>query len=120
MTATRKRVAKGLIASFDIRAGDTVRPPERELRLWMRRDAAEKGLDDYALWLNVTEVRDFPPDKKGRWLVVEGFMAPQWYGDRTPYLWTFKVRPNTPWPIADDYAAELTAVYGAISDDEEN
>jgi hypothetical protein len=100
-----------------IRVGDTVRPPEREMRLWMRRHAAEKGLDDHALWLNVTEVREGMPDKRGRWLVITGLMTPQWYGVSRKSPWTFKARPETPWPIADDYAAELSTAFGEVSDD---
>jgi len=51
-----------------IQAGDVIMPPERELRLWMRRDRAEKGLPESSLYITVTEV---VPDRAG-WVRMRG------------------------------------------------
>lgn len=49
-----------------LQPGDVIRPPARELRLWMRRDAQRRGLTDDALWMTVLEVRAGASDTNGR------------------------------------------------------
>jgi hypothetical protein len=83
-----------------LRVGDVILPPDRELRLWMRRDAQARGLPESALYLTVTDVREGNPDKGGRWLIVTSDQTPEWNGDRVrPYPFKFKVRPETPWTV---------------------
>jgi len=87
----------------DIKEGDLVLPPEREIRLWMRRALGEKKLAESALLLTVAEVSEGKPDKKGRWTVVKGRYSREWCGDYAnplgDYFLTFKARPETPWTI---------------------
>lgn len=79
-----------------IKPGDVIMPPQREVQLWMRRHVAERNLGESALHLTVTAVREGAPDKGGRWLVVTSDQSPEWRaGPLHPF--TFKVRPGTPW-----------------------
>ena len=89
------------IRAEDIRAGDVILPPARELSLWMRRHLREKGLPESALELTVVSVREGAPDKSGRWLIVATRQNEAWYAGqpRPAYPFTFKVRPASPWPI---------------------
>ncbi len=80
-----------------IQLGAIILPPERELRLWMRRHAAERGLSESALHLTVRDVREGAPDKKGRWLIFSCEHAPEWGANGSRFV--FRVRPHTPWPI---------------------
>lgn len=79
-----------------IRPGDVIMPPERELRLWMRRRAAEQGLPEEALYLEVVEVYEGAPDKRGPWIWIRALSSPKW-PSRTP--WKIKARPDTDWTI---------------------
>jgi hypothetical protein len=74
-------------------------PPARELSLWMRRRARERGLLEPALYLTVREVAEATPDRRGRWLIVRCDHTPEWLGDSRPSVFSFKARPGTPWPI---------------------
>lgn len=89
----------------DIKIGDMVFPPEREMRLWMRRALAEKGLSEQSLLLKVASVSEGKADKNGRWIVVKGQYSPEWckdYADQSrAYFMTFKARPETPWKGAN-------------------
>ena len=78
-----------------IRPGDVILPPERELRLWMRRENTSKGLPETALHLTVTAVEEGAPDKNGRWLWIKAQYSPEWNG--RPFG-TIKARPHTLWP----------------------
>lgn len=81
--------------------GDVIRPPARELSGWMRRRAAEHQLDETALCMTVSSVREGPADSGGRWTLITARMSSAWCaatGSR-PYDWTFRARPNTPWPL---------------------
>lgn len=84
----------------NLKIGDKIMPPERELRLWMRRSLQEKNLPESALILTVTEIREGNPDKKGRWLIITSDQAPEWFVQCKPYPFRFKVRPDTPWQMA--------------------
>ncbi len=79
-----------------IKIGDIILPPERELRLWMRRYAQEHDLAEAALHLTVLEVREGNPDKGGRWLIVKTRQTDEWAVGRRN-LFSFKARPHTPW-----------------------
>jgi hypothetical protein len=91
------------IPAEQIKVGDVILPPARELSLWMRRTMREKGLTEEALYLTVTEIREGTPDKGGRWLVVKCQQTDEWTRDYRPeskhHPFTFKARPVTPWPL---------------------
>ncbi len=89
MTQYLKRPAETL------QPGDVILPPERELRLWMRRENTKRELPETALHLTVLEVRESDPDKRGAWLIVKTRQSPEW--NSTPF--NFKTRPVTPWPV---------------------
>jgi hypothetical protein len=79
-----------------LKPGDVILPPERELRLWMRRENAAMGLPESALNLRVKTVEEAAPDKRGRWVLVTAeHLAPEW---SRSYPFKFKARPGTPWP----------------------
>jgi len=65
------RNPKGLnfpkVPAESLKVGDVVMPPEREMRLWMIRDAAEKGMSPTDLGIMLTDVHEGEPDKRGRW-----------------------------------------------------
>lgn len=82
-----------------LKVGDIVMPPDRELRLWMIRDAAERGMTASDLGIMLTDVHDGAPDKRGRWIILKGYLRDDWYQGRRKYPFTFKARPDTPWPL---------------------
>lgn len=82
------------IRAEEIRVGDVIRPPEREMRLWMRRQIAAGHTAATELDLTVTEVREAAPDKNGPWLLVIAHAPGRHVGQ-----WKIKVRPATPWPV---------------------
>jgi hypothetical protein len=87
----------------DIKIGDLVYPPSREISLWMKKALAEKELDETALLLTVVEARESKPDKNGPWIFVKGQYSKAWTSDyaepdRAHYM-TFLARPQTPWKI---------------------
>lgn len=92
------------ITAAEIQLGDVILPPERELRLWMRRHIQEKNLPERALYLTVAELSE-AKDKGGRWIVVKSNRAPEW-GQQYPM--TFRTRPATPWPLIDRPAAKVS------------
>ncbi len=79
-----------------IQIGDVIMPPERELRLWMRRHIATHNLPESALFLNVTGIYH-SNDKGGTWLHFKTMYPDIWPGGA--YAFTFKARPATPWTI---------------------
>jgi hypothetical protein len=81
-----------------IKTGDMILPPEREMRLWMRRTVAERGLSESALHLTVTETYEGNPDKRGRWIIVEAKYPLEWNSNNSD-TFTIKARPETPWPV---------------------
>jgi hypothetical protein len=82
-----------------IKVGDIILPPEREMRLWMRREIASRNLTESALHLTVTEVYEGSPDKRGRWVVFKAKYSPEWNSGPFVQSMTIKARPNTPWPV---------------------
>jgi hypothetical protein len=80
-----------------ITVGDVILPPEREMRLWMRREASSRNLTDNALHLTVTEIYEGASDKRGRWIVIKAKYSPEFHSGHISM--TIKARPNTPWPI---------------------
>lgn len=88
-----------VVPAAELRAGDVVLPPARELTLWMRRVLRERGLPDSALELTVVAVREGNPDKRGPWLVVTTRQTEAWLGGRPGHPFVFKARPATPWPL---------------------
>lgn len=85
-----------------VRPGDVILPPAREVSLWMRRHLVEHGMSEAALHLTVTAVREGAPDKRGRWIVVTAEQSAEWNarkGAGRPLPFRFKARPNTPWSI---------------------
>lgn len=81
----------------ELKIGDVVMPPEREVRLWMRRSCREKNLPETSLYLTITAIRDAEPDARGAWLLFTADQTPEWFGDTKPYPFKFKARPETPW-----------------------
>jgi hypothetical protein len=90
------------VRADSLSVGDVVMPPDRELSLWMRKRAAEKGMPTDELGIMLTDIHEGAPDKRGRWIVFTGYLRDRWYEDRpgrrqSPF--TFKARPNTPWSL---------------------
>ena len=79
----------------DLRIGDIILPPERELRLWMRRHVHDHQLSEDALRLTITEIREGTCDARGAWVIITTQQDPAW-GARFPF--SFKTRPCTAWP----------------------
>lgn len=86
-----------------IKIGDNVLPPERELRLWMRKHIKEKNLPENALHLHVEEIRQ-SSDKRGPWLIFKTRYPESWGHTDT---FTFRARPQTPWTIINTGALAL-------------
>ena len=78
-------------------------PPERELRLWMRRHIAAHNLPEAALYLKVEYVAEGKPDKGGRWVLIKT-RYPEAWGHMSEFR--FRARPHTPWLIISK--AEVT------------
>lgn len=88
----------------DIKVGDLIYPPKREIALWMEKELAKKELPQSALILTVVEARASKPDKNGPWIFIKGQYSREWtknYAEpeKAHYL-TFLARPHTPWQIA--------------------
>lgn len=81
----------------DLKVGDQIMPPAREVRLWMRRDLAARGLPESALYLRITDIREGQPDKGGRWFRITADHAVEWHGGCPPYPSKFSARPETLW-----------------------
>lgn len=83
-----------------LRPGDVILPPERELRLWMRRECAKRGLNESALRLTVLAVSDGQTDCRGAWSVVTCRETPEWTANRTTsFPFVFRARPCSAWPV---------------------
>lgn len=80
-----------------IEVGDVIMPPAREVRLWMRRHVAQKGLPETSLHLVVTEVVEAKADKGGRWLRIRTQHTDALAFNM--FAFSFKARPNTAWQI---------------------
>ena len=81
------------VTQSEVKPGDQIMPPARELSLWMRRDCAKKGLPEDALLLHVVEITpDYKIDKGGSWTYIKAMYSQEFAGGR-PF--NFFVRPNT-------------------------
>lgn len=78
-----------------IKVGDVVLPPERELRLWMRRTIIEKNLPECALHLTVKEISTHT-DKKGLWFKFKA-QYPEIWGHTGNF--TFRALSSKQWPV---------------------
>jgi hypothetical protein len=92
-------VRDGIKRVADLQVGDVVTPPQREVSLWMRRVAAEKGLPDSVLAIAIERISEGAADKRGRWICVSGYLPDAWYSSGSRFSFTFKARPETPWPV---------------------
>jgi hypothetical protein len=93
MTATMTETTK--VLARDLKVGDVILPPAREMRLWMRDTMEKEGLDESSMFITVTHVQQGKPDKNGAWLIVRG--------DGRRFLgtngWRIRMRPDTLWPV---------------------
>ena len=84
-----------------LKNGDLIMPPERELSLWMRRDARDKNLAEDALLLKVLEIETFAKvDKRGNWIRIHALYSEAFTAYQTrPYPqgreFKFLVLPTT-------------------------
>lgn len=81
----------------DLKIGDVIMPPPREVRLWMRRACRDRGLPELALALTITEITEASPDARGAWLLICADQTPEWSWGGKPFPFKFKARPETPW-----------------------
>lgn len=81
----------------DLKIGDVIMPPAREVRLWMRRDLQGRNLPESALYLTVSSVQEGAPDTRGRWLLITADHAQEWLQGRANSSFRFKARPETSW-----------------------
>jgi hypothetical protein len=78
----------------DIKEGDVIMPPGRELRLWMRRHARDNGMSDHALTLTVMEIEHGAGDKRGPWVRFRCMHDPEW---KNGHPFSFVARPWSDW-----------------------
>jgi hypothetical protein len=83
-----------LVVASELKVGDVILPPAREMRLWMRRALAEGNRPESDLNITITAIEQGRADKRGEWLVVRGTGA--FLGVNG---WKIKMRPGTMWPI---------------------
>jgi hypothetical protein len=82
----------------ELKVGDVIMPPTREVQLWMRRHCRDKGLSDAALHLTITSIDEASPDKRGRWMLITTEQNDEWrQGKPQRFPFRFKARPETPW-----------------------
>ena len=87
------------IRAEELKVGDVIMPPAREIQLWMARAVKDRGLSDAALHLTITKIYEGAPDKKGRWLVISTDQSAEWNAGRGPSNFKFRVRPETSWAL---------------------
>lgn len=80
-----------------LKVGDVIIPPAREVSLWMKRHAQERGLSESAMHLTINNFREGASDKKGAWLIVDCDHTAEWIGDSKLRTFSFKVRPESLW-----------------------
>lgn len=97
-----------LVSVSTLKPGDVIMPPERELRLWMRRHAAENGMSENALTLTVMEAEFSHRDKGGDWHVIRTQRDPEWDAKvmRKGLPFSFHARPWSNWRLVR-YAGQL-------------
>ena len=86
----------------DLKVGNVIMPPPREIRLWMRRALQERNLPETALHLTIVDIYEGAPDKRGPWVIIKTHQTPEWlsnHSNREPASspFSFKARPETPW-----------------------
>ena len=81
-----------LVVASELKVGDVIMPPAREMRLWMRRSLAESNRPESDLHITITAIEQGRADKNGEWLVVRGTGA--FLGVNG---WKIKMRPATMW-----------------------
>ncbi len=81
----------------ELKLGDVIMPPAREVKLWMRRELKGRNLPETALYLTITGIEEGAPDKAGRWVHITADQAREWFQGRKPYPFKFKARPETSW-----------------------
>lgn len=84
-----------------IKIGDKILPPARELRLWMRRWAQEHNIPEAEIYMTVLTIEEASPTKKGRWLKITGKMSNTWDEGKNPHPFKFLAQPHTSWPLAN-------------------
>ncbi len=82
-----------------VKVGEVILPPARELSLWMRRHIQEQGLPETALYLTVREIVEGTPDKRGGWVIVRCDQAQEWNQGRPARSFNFRARSSTLWPV---------------------
>jgi hypothetical protein len=82
-----------------VKVGAIILPPAREISLWMKRHLHEQGLSESALYLTVRDIYEGTADKKGRWIIVKCDHTQEWLKGRPAYVFSFKARPTTLWPV---------------------
>jgi hypothetical protein len=87
------------VRAEDLKVGDIVMPPARELRLWMKRHGAEKGMRPDELGIMLVDIHEGQPDKLGRWIWFVGYLRDQFYTGGKQHEFRFKARPDTPWTL---------------------
>ena len=102
----RSEINRTHIPANQIKVGDVILPPAREMQLWMVRACRERNLPETALHLTVREVREAMPDKRGSRLLIRCDQTPEWNEGRSSvWPFSFKVRPDTSWPLITTHAA---------------
>lgn len=86
------------IRAENLKVGDIILPPAREIQLWMRRHLKENNLSESALHLTIIDIVEGTPDKRGRWLLIRTEQSAEWNAGRNALPFNFKARPETSWP----------------------
>lgn len=79
-----------------IKVGDVIMPPAREVSLWMKRHIHDNGLSESALLQTVKEIYS-SADKGGPWICFKSTYSAEWTGNRPTYGMSFRARPDTAW-----------------------
>ena len=85
------------VLANQLKVGDKIMPPAREVQLWMRRHVQDKGLSESALHLTITRIDEGTPDKRGPWLLFTTDQSAEWNQGRNAFPFKFKARPATTW-----------------------
>jgi hypothetical protein len=99
------------VTASDIKVGDVIMPPERELRLWMRKHIETHNLPETALHLRVMGIGE-DLDKRGTWKVIRAQYPREW-GHNGGF--TFRARPETPWRIISATPEAIAADKAALA-----
>lgn len=76
----------------DLKPGDVIHAPAREMRLWMKRTAAQQGRGPE--WLTLTVVSVAPSESRGaEWACIKATQP------GNPIPWTLLAKASTKWPL---------------------